>query len=430
MNNPAKSTPENAWVLFSFAASGFSVTLQAGILPTYFRQVLAGNLEPALATSYWGYTTAFSLLLVSLLAPFLGSLGDLTGRRRQILMISNFIAVLATALMVLAGTGQWILGSILYIVSATSLGYSFVFSDALLPHVAEGGDTVRASIRSYSWTYLGGLTTLILALILIMGVFPGSDWGVRLAFLGIAIWWGVFSFLALRKIPEPAPRPKTGGGEGNLFFASLKDAGMAFKELVTKRRNAFLLLTAMGLYGGGIGTIGRMATVFGLEIGIGTTELIGALAMNNLVSFIVLSVMGRYIGRFKEKNAITAGLVIYTLIAVGGYFMRSQWMFWMLAFWVGVVQGVVMGLTRGLFCKFVPLQQSGQMFGVYAVAQNLSALLGPFLFAQAGLLFGSVRLGMLPVLMLFLAGRIVLLFVDKFEPLAESEQPAASPEAA
>lgn len=428
MNNPSKASAQNAWVLYSFATAGFSVTIQAAILPTYFRQVLAQGLEPAQATSYWGYITAINFLAVALLAPLLGSLIDLVGRRRLVLMIMNSLAILATALMVLAGAGHWLLGAILYVISSTSLGYGFICADSLLPHVAEGDNVVKTSIRSYAWTYLGGLVTLILTLVLIMVILPDSEWGVRLAFLFVAAWWGIFSLVALRKLPEPEARPHA-GGEG-LFMATLKDAGQGFRELAIKRRSAFILLSAMGLYSGGSATIGRMASVFGLEIGIGTTELIGALTLNSLVSFIVLSIMNRYIGRLKEKDAITAGLVIYTLISVGGYFMRSAWMFWMLAFWVGVVQGVVMGLTRGLFCRYVPPRQSGQLYGVYAVAQNLAALVGPFLFAQAGLLLGSVRLGMLPVLVLFLAGRVVLLFVNDDSPQAEPPIPAADLEVA
>jgi MFS transporter, UMF1 family len=410
MNNPSKASIENAWVLYSFATAGFSVTLQSAILPTYFQQVLAQGLEPGMGTSYWGYVTALNFLAVALLAPLLGSLLDLTGRRRRTLALANGIAILATALMVLTHAGSWLLGAILYVISSTSLGYGFICADSLLPHVAESHGAVKTSIRSYAWTYLGGLITLILTLALIMLIMPGNAWGVRLAFLVVAVWWGIFSLAVLRRLPEPAARPYPSGE--NLFIASLKDAGQAFRDLWVKRRSAFILLSATGLYSGGSATIGRMASVFGLEIGIGTPELIGALTLNALVSFITLSIMGRFIGRFKEKSAITTGLVIYTLIAAGGYFMRSAWMFWFLAFWVGVVQGVVMGLTRGLFCRYVPPEQSGRLFGVYAVAQNLAALIGPFLFAQAGLLFGSVRLGMLPVLVLLLAGRVVLLFVN------------------
>jgi len=99
----------NAWRMYDWGSSGFSTTVEAAVLPVYFEQVVAAGLAGNLATVYWGYVNSSALLIAALLAPILGSIADYTGGKKRLLAIFASIGVVATALMALIDSGDWIL---------------------------------------------------------------------------------------------------------------------------------------------------------------------------------------------------------------------------------------------------------------------------------------------------------------------------------
>ena len=72
---------------------------------------------------------------------------------------------------------------------------SFVFYDALLPHVARPDEVDRVSSAGYALGYLGGaiLLTANLAWILKPAWFglPDGTLPTRLAFASVAVWWAL-----------------------------------------------------------------------------------------------------------------------------------------------------------------------------------------------------------------------------------------------
>ena len=53
-------------------------------------------------------------------------------------------------------TGDWLLASILFILANIGANGSFVFYDALLPHIARDDEIDRVSTAGYALGYLGG----------------------------------------------------------------------------------------------------------------------------------------------------------------------------------------------------------------------------------------------------------------------------------
>jgi MFS-type transporter involved in bile tolerance (Atg22 family) len=78
-------------------------------------------------------------------------------------------------------------------------------------------------------------------------------------------------------------------------------------------------LIAFWLYNNGIGTIIKMATAVGDEIGIEMSDLIAAILITQFVGILYAFAFGR-LGRFiGSKRAILVGLVGYMGISIGGY---------------------------------------------------------------------------------------------------------------
>ena len=191
---------------------------------------------------------------------------------------------------------------------------------------------------------------------------------VRLAFLSVAVWWLVFSIPLFRRVPEPPARkdePGAAGGHGARGRGGLL-ALTAARYLRTWRElrgypQAVMLLLAFLLYNDGIGTIIRMAAIYGTTLGIPRGALVGSILVVQFVGFPFSFLFGSLAGRIGAKRAIYLGLAVYTGICVFACFMRTATHFLILAVLVGMVQGGTQALSRSLFAAMVPPEKSARV---------------------------------------------------------------------
>ena len=419
----------NAWCLYDWGSSAFSTTVEAAVLPVYFDSVCGAGLPGNTATVYWGYANSAALLIVALLAPIFGSIADYTGGKKRFLSLFAAVGIVATALMVFLDSGDWPLALALFVLGSVGISASYVFYDALLPHVARPEDIDFVSSKGYAWGYIGGGILLAINIVMILIIWPESTLGTRLSFVSVAIWWAIFTIPLLRRVPEP-PANTAGIGAGvHPVTAGFQRLGQTFHEM-RKYRQLLLFLLAFWLYNDGIGTIIKMATIYGSEIGIGMRDLIGALLLTQFVGIPFSLAFGKFSGKVGTKRSIMLGLVWYALIAIAGYFMSQPWHFWALAFAVGMVQGGTQALSRSLFGLMAPKARSAEFFGFYDISSKFAGIAGPALFAVVGQLTGSSRLSIVALIVFFIGGILLLTRVDEKEGIRvarlENEEAAAT----
>jgi len=403
----------NAWCMYDWGSSAFSTTAEAAVLPVYFGTIAAGSLAPNQATAYWGYTNSLALLVAAVLAPILGSIADYTGAKKKLLAIFAGIGILATALMFTLNTGAWVFALVLFFFGSIGLGASYIFYDALLGHVAKEEDSDFVSSKGYAMGYLGGGILLAINIAMIWFL-ETNNLGYRLSLLSVALWWGVFTIPLMRHVPEP-PANKMGIQAGlNPVKASFNRLAMTFQE-IRKYRELFKFLIAFWLYNDGIGTIIKMATIYGAEIGIGTLDLVGALLLTQFVGIPFSLLFGKFSKRVGTKRSVMIGLGWYALLTVAGYFMSEAWHFWALAFSVGMVQGGTQALSRSLYSQMAPKARSAEFFGFYDVSSKFAGIIGPFLFAVVSQIAGQSRLSIVALIVFFIGGIILLTRVDEAE---------------
>lgn len=405
----------NAWCMYDWANSAFATTIMAAVLPTFYSEVAAGTLEPVQASSYWGYTNTMAMLLVAFAAPILGAIADHSGTKKRFLGGFAGMGILFTALLVFVSTGDWILASGLYVLGRIGFSGSIVFYDALLPHVARSDDIDQVSTKGYALGYLGGGLLLVVNLAWIMKPgwfgFPNAETASRLSFLSVAIWWAVFSIPLFRRVDEP-PFVRREGESPNPIRAGFQRLARTFRE-VRRYRELFKFLIAFWFYNDGIGTIIIMAVIFGKEIGLATTDLIGAILAVQFVGIPFAFAFGWLARRLGAKRSILLALGVYSLIAVGGYFIQTSLHFWMLAFLVATVQGGAQALSRSLYGRLAPKAKTAELFGFYDVSSKFSGILGPAIFGVVGQLTGSSRLSIISLVVFFVVGGGLLLAVDE-----------------
>ena len=433
-----------AWAMYDWANSALAATVVTAVYPTYYYAVAGKGLPDGIATQRFAVATTISLALVAVMAPILGAIADVRGARKRFLGVFLGLGVLSTAALYFVGTGDWLLGAILFGLANIGASGTLVFYDSLLPHVASPSEMDRVSTSGYALGYLGGGLLLALNLAWIrapaaFGLPEGegltdaqATLPARLAFVSVAVWWLLFSIPLFRIVKEPRSLLATQSGAQTLASAwsSLRTS---FAEL-RRYRHAAWMLGAFLLYNDGILTIVRMATIYGTEIGLDRGTMIGVILLVNFVGVPSSFLFGALAGRIGAKRSIYIALVAFVGVSLLGYRLSSAREFVILGVLVGMFLGGTQGLSRSLFASLIPKQRSTEFFAFFAVIEKFAGILGPALFAVMITLTGSSRSAVLAIAAFFLLGGILLAFVDvdagrRAARLSEAP-PAESPEAA
>lgn len=231
--------------------------------------------------------------------------------------------------------------------------------------------------------------------------------------------WLAFSVPLLRRVPEPPVPPRARAAIGDAVREAFADLASTFRHL-RRYRQAFLMLVAFLVYNDGIGTIIRMASLYGAQIGIAQEHLIAALLLVQFVGVPCSFLFGRLATAIGAKPAIFVALAVYAGISVLGYFMSTALHFYMLAVLVGTVQGGSQALSRSLFASMIPRDRTSQFFGFFAVSERTAGILGPLTFAVAVAVTGSSRSAILSVIAFFVVGGLLLTLVDVEEGRRQS----------
>jgi len=408
----------NSWAMYDWANSAFATTIMAAMFPPFYRSLAtAAGLSEANATAYWAYTTSIALLLIAILAPVLGAISDHTGGKKRYVAFFAGLGILATALFVFLGDDTYVLGSVLFILGNIGFAGANIFYESLLPHIAKKNDIDQISTRGYALGYVGGGILLVINVLWFMKpswfFMPGTGFALRASFFSVAVWWALFSIPLFRNVPEP-PVVRTRDESVNVVQAGFGRLAHTFRQ-ITRYKQLLLFLVAFWIYNDGIGTIIKMATAYGDEIGIGLTDMVIALIITQFVGIPFSFGFGWLARRAGTKRSILLGLGVYTLISIAGFFMRTATHFYILAFTVGMVQGGTQALSRSLYGAMVPKSQSAEFFGFFSTSSKFAGIFGPLLFGVVSQIAGGSRLSIISLIVFFIVGGVLLTRLDEQE---------------
>jgi len=403
-----------SWAMYDWANSAFATTVMAGFFPLFFKQYWAGELEVGESTFLLGNANALASVLVVILAPILGAIADRGGAKKRFLMFFAMMGVVMTGALYMVAQGEWGLALVVYILAVLGFSGSVVFYDSLLVDVANGTELDMVSAIGFSFGYLGG--GLLFAFDVVMTLYPhtfGLDdaaQAVRVSFLSVAVWWGLFSIpviLFVKESKSHAPVGLVGAVRGG--FVQLWET---FRQ-IQKLRVTFLFLIAYWLYIDGVDTVIRMAVDYGLSLGFDSNHLMVALLVTQFVGFPAALVFGRLGERRGARQGIMIAIFVYLLVIIWAYQMQQVWEFYALAVTIGLVQGGIQALSRSFYARMIPRTKSGEFFGFYNMMGKFAAVLGPLMMGWVAIITQSPRLSILSVLLLFIAGAVLLALVDE-----------------
>jgi MFS transporter, UMF1 family len=397
-----------AWAAFDWANSAFATTVMVVFFPVFFKQYWSSEVSATQSTFWLGMANGTASLLLAVLAPWLGTLGDRSGARLKFLLGFTVLGVIATAGLYFVAQGSWIWAAVLFALASMGFWGGIIFYDSLLMDVAPPDRLDSVSGFGYAIGYLGG--GVLLAINVWMTLDPqlfglrDAAHAVKVSFLTVAAWWALFAvpiFLVVRERPSDVPHL------GSTLRDSFAALAATFRE-VQRYRAVILFLLAYWMYIDGVNTIQKMAVDYGLAIGLETSSLIQAILMVQFIGFPAALIFGWVGQRISPVAGLFVCIGVYAAVTVYATFLDTATEFFVMAAATGCVQGGIQALSRSYYGRLIPAHRAGTFFGFYNMMSKFAAVLGPFLMGITALVTGNSRTAILSIVVLFIGGAIML----------------------
>jgi len=419
-----------AWYMYDWANSAFATTVIAALLPIYFATVIVpsdgwifrfGSIEiPTNATTLWAFLSGAAALFVFITAPFLGAIADVSGSKKKFLMTFCFGGSLFTTLLFFSQNGDVWMTMILFFLANSCFISANIFYDSFLPHIASRDRIDQVSGRGYAYGYLGGGLQFLICIILLLihnKIGIEKTLAVRICLLFSGAWWAGFSIITLVWLLEPGNTKASSlqsPCNNNSWTCIRSGISRTWYTILNarKHRNLTIFLIAFMFYNDGIHTVIRMAAIYGKEeLKLKNETLMGTLLLVQFIGIGGALLFSRISRTFGSKRILIFVLFLWLGILCYAYFMTNSLDFWILGIAVGFVLGGSQAISRSLYGAMIPVKESAEFFGFYAVFEKFSAILGPFVFGFIRQTTGTSRLAILSLVGFFLIGIVLLCFV-------------------
>lgn len=448
------------WWFFDWASQPYHTLLVTFIFSIYFAEVAkvhfinlgeSATLAGAHAQALWGYGLSITGVVIALLAPVLGAIADTSGRRMPwIWLFSTFYVVGAAGLWYLAPEQPALVRAVtLFGIGMIGVEFATIFTNALLPGLAPRDEIGRLSGSGYAFGYLGGVVSLAVMLALfaempsgktlaglepLFGLDPAQREGTRFVGPFTALWYVLFMIPFFLWVKEPrGPRRPIRIG------VALRDLWQLIRSLRYRRSLASWLVSSMlsrdalnALYGfAGV----YAGTVLGWPV-----VLAGVFGVVSAIAASVISWLGgRADRRWGPKPVIIGCTLVLTSVCIIVVGMTRETLFGMpisnaplvgnlglpdVIFFacgalIGGAGGALQAASRTMMVRHTTEDRATEGFGLYALSGKATAFLAPFLIATVTDLTGNQRIGISPLILMFLLALVLLIWV---KPEGEAKQ--------
>lgn len=396
-----------SWIAYDAGNSAFATTVVAAFFPIFYLQYWASSMTELEASVYYSWALVISNVSILLSGPVIGAITDLNQSTKKSLTVLTLTSVFFVGLLYFLQAGSWMLALTFFVIANYCFCVAQIPYDKILTKISTPNNFSIISNQGYAWGYFGG--GLLFIVNAFMSINP-SAFGlasqaeaIRVSFLMVSVWWLIFLMPLLLNFKETKEVNKS----KNSIIQSIKNIVSTFKS-VYKYKNAFIFLVAFFLFIDGAHTVIYMASTFALNLGLETNAIIQALILVQIVAFPATLIWGYVAGRFGDKLVLYITIISYVCIIIYSTTLSSALEFYLLAAWVGCVQGGIQGSSRGLFGKLLPKEKAGEFYGLYNVMGRAGAILGPAMVGGLLTIYGNVRIALLPIAILFILGGLLL----------------------
>jgi MFS transporter, UMF1 family len=436
------------WYFFDFASQPYNTLLLTFIFGPYFAEVarnhflasgMAAEAASASAQAYWTGAQTVAGLTIAVLAPVLGAIADGSSRRMLwIWMFSVFYVVGSFAL-------WWTLpetDNLLWPVMWFALGFIGMelatnFTNALMPDLTDHDDMGRISGYGFAFGYVGGVLALIVMLLFFaesgatgktfaglsppFGLDPALREGTRAVGPFTAIWYVVFMIPFVMWVSEP----KVARGR--------RPVGQSLRELwasVVALKHRISLAAYLGssmFYRDALNTVYGLGGAYASNVLGWSVVQSGTFGILAAITAAAASWIGGHLdARLGPKPVIIGSILVliavvivmigltptsvFGVVLAEGSPLPNQ-IFYVCGALIGAAGGTIQSASRTLMVFHTTPDDANSSFGLYGLSGKATAFLAPALVTVATLASGNPRYGIAPLVLLFLIGLILLIWV-------------------
>lgn len=427
------------WYFFDWANQPYNTLLLTFIFAPYFAATVAP--DPVTGQQLWGWMLTVTGITIAVLAPVLGAIADSAGRKRPWIVLWSCFYIIGSFALWWAVPGMEAIWFVLIAFGIGMIGLEFgiIFTNALLPSLGKREELGQISGSGWAFGYAGGVLSLVLVLLFlaendtgrtligldpVLGLDAAAREGTRAVGPFTALWYLVFIIPFFLWVAEPptgiAPRP-TGVVRQGLadMLRTLKRLPRHPSLLAYLGSSMFYRDALNGIYAfGGIYAVG----VLGWSI-----TLIGIFGITAAVTGAIFCWIGGRVDRaIGPKPVIIVAilaliavcLVVVTtdrsmvlLMPVAANSQLPDMVFFLCGGVIGAAGGVLQASSRTMMVRQANPGRMTEAFGLYALSGKATSFLAPASVALATQIFENQRLGVAPLIALFIVGLVLLVWV-------------------
>ena len=421
----------NAWAFYDWANSVYSLVISSAIFPIYYGAIFSDiNTINILGyqvknTAVISFLTAVAFLIIASFSPLLSGIADYIGDKKKFMKIFVYIGSLSCIGLYWFELETIYLGLIFYFLAMIGLWSSLVFYNSYLPDIAYPEQQDRVSARGFSFGYVGSVILLLANLAMIMqpnlfGIdgnkIDASLQAMKFSFVSVGIWWALFSQYSFYFLPKSNHKSKITKDILLNGYRKLKCVFIQLKNLSRLRR----FLPAFFLYSMALQTVLLVAAYFGEEeiawadSNQKTVGLIVSILLIQIVAIFGAILTARASERFGNIRVLIAINIIWIILCVLAYNVKTPSQFYSIAGLVGMVMGGLQSLSRSTYSKLLPKTlDTTSFFSFYDVTEKIGIVIGMLCFGLIDQISGSMRNGILFFIIFFFLGALMLARIPK-----------------
>ncbi len=384
-------------MFYDFANSAFTTVMVTVVFSVFFVNSIAAG-RPEGGEWYWSLAVSISMTLAAIAAPILGAMADYSHSKKKFLFVFTYLTIASTSLLFFAGKGDYILGMILFIIANFSFNSALVFYDAFLPEVSTPETIGKISGLGWGLGYLGGLVSLLVALLLVNKRAYRWIWPMNAAHIFL---FSLLTFILLKE--KKVATPKT-----NYLKVAVNRIVFSLKH-IRKMPDLLSYLFSYFLYNVGIYTVIAFAAIYGgNQFKMSQQSLIIFFIIAQVTSVIGAVAFGWLSDKYNVRLSLSVSILVWIGVVAWAFFCTSAMEYYALGLVAGLAIGSSQANSRTMLSILTPLDRQAEFFGFYTLVGRISAIVGPFVYGNLTRVTGNQRYAIVSLGAFFILGWFIL----------------------
>lgn len=408
----------NGWAMYDWANSVYNLVITTTFFPAYYAAITKPENEGFekgvnflgrnfVNTELKDYVLAFGFLVIAALSPILSSIADYKGNKKNFMRFFCYMGAISCSLMYFFEASTVTMGLFAFMFAGIGFYGSQVFYNSYLPDIAAIDDRDRISAKGYTYGYIGSVLMQMVGFALVM-LMKDKGEALKITFLLVGLWWVGFAQITFNRLPMASASERK--SRKNVLTNGFHELKLVWNQMVhlpvLKR-----FLAAFFFYSMGVQTVMLVAIDFGIkELKLADDKLIITAVLIQLVAIAGAIGMSRLSEKLGNIKVLLLTVLLWIGVCITGYFITTEYHFYILAALVGLVMGGIQSLSRSTYAKLMPeTKDTASFFSFYDVTEKIAIVIGLFSFGFIEGLTGSMRNSIIALIVFFVIGLFWLL---------------------